>query len=76
VPPLEIPKAAAAAPATSGSRLGEVESTFSTALIPGVALAAAIAVIAVLGEALMRRVTGGSPHRLAASRSRRDSCGA
>jgi uncharacterized integral membrane protein (TIGR00698 family) len=59
VPPLEIPKAAAAAPATSGSRLGEVESTFSTALIPGVALAAAIAVIAVLGEALMRRVTGG-----------------
>jgi uncharacterized integral membrane protein (TIGR00698 family) len=59
VPPLDIPKAAAAAPATSGSRLGEVESTFSTALIPGVALAAAIAVIAVLGEALMRRVTGG-----------------
>jgi Conserved hypothetical protein 698 len=59
VPPLEIPKAAAAAPATSGSRLGEVESTFSTALIPGVALAAGIAVIAVLGEALMRRVTGG-----------------
>jgi uncharacterized integral membrane protein (TIGR00698 family) len=59
VPPLEIPKAAAAAPATSGSRLGEVESTFSTALIPGVALAAAVAVIAVLGEALMRRVTGG-----------------
>ena len=42
MPPLDIPKAAAAAPATSSSRLGETESTFSTALIPGVASAAAL----------------------------------
>jgi uncharacterized integral membrane protein (TIGR00698 family) len=57
VPPLEIPKAAAAA--TSRSRLGDVESTLSTALIPGVALAATIAAVGVLAEAVMRRVTGG-----------------
>jgi uncharacterized integral membrane protein (TIGR00698 family) len=59
VPPVDIPKAAAAAPATSSSRIGETESTFSTALIPGVALAAAIAVAAVLAEAALRRATGG-----------------
>jgi uncharacterized integral membrane protein (TIGR00698 family) len=59
VPPLDTPKVAAAAPATSSSRLGETESTFSRALIPGVALAAAISVVAVLGEAALRRATGG-----------------
>jgi uncharacterized integral membrane protein (TIGR00698 family) len=59
VPPLDTPKVAAAAPATSSSRLGETESTFSTALIPGVALAAAISIAAVLGEAALRRATGG-----------------
>jgi uncharacterized integral membrane protein (TIGR00698 family) len=59
VPPLDIPKAAAEAPTTSSSRLGDGESTFSTALIPGVALAAAIAAVAVLAEAVMRRLTGG-----------------
>jgi uncharacterized integral membrane protein (TIGR00698 family) len=59
VPPLEIPKAAAAAPATSSPRLGDGETTFSTALIPGVALAAAIAAVAMLAEAVMRRLTGG-----------------
>ncbi len=65
MPQLEIPPANAetdtrAAPAASGSRLGDgAESTFSTALIPGVALAAAIAAAAVLAEAGMRRITGG-----------------
>jgi uncharacterized integral membrane protein (TIGR00698 family) len=65
VPQLEIPPAnaetrAPAAPAAAGSRLGDgAESAFSTALIPGVALAAAIAVAAVLAEAGMRRMTGG-----------------
>jgi uncharacterized integral membrane protein (TIGR00698 family) len=59
VPPIEIPKAAAAAPATPSSRLGDGEAAFSTALVPGVALAAAIAVVAVLAEGLMRRLTGG-----------------
>jgi uncharacterized integral membrane protein (TIGR00698 family) len=65
VPQLETPPANAetdtrAAPAASGSRLGDgAESTFSTALIPGVALAAAIAAAAVLAEAGMRRITGG-----------------
>ncbi len=59
MPPLDIPKAAAAAPATSSSRLGETETTFSAALIPGVALAAAISAVAVLAEAGLRRATGG-----------------
>ena len=65
MPQLETPPANAetdtrAAPAASGSRLGDgAESTFSTALIPGVALAAAIAAAAVLAEAGMRRITGG-----------------
>ena len=59
MPPVEIPKAAAATPTTSGSRLGGGEITLSTALIPGVALAAAVAAVAVLAEAVMRRLTGG-----------------
>ena len=59
MPPLDTPKVAAAAPATSSSRLGETESTFSRALIPGVALAATISIVAVLGEAALRRATGG-----------------
>ena len=59
MPPVEIPKAATAEPATSSSGLGGGEITFSTALIPGVALAAAIAGVAVLAEAVMRRLTGG-----------------
>ncbi|MBV9971179.1 MAG: putative sulfate exporter family transporter [Xanthobacteraceae bacterium] len=59
MPPLDIPKPAAAAPATSSERFGDTESTFSTALIPGVGFAAVIASAAVLAEALIRRWTGG-----------------
>jgi uncharacterized integral membrane protein (TIGR00698 family) len=65
VPPLEnspakVETRGPAASAGAGSRLGDgAESAFSAALIPGVALAAAIAVIAVLAEAGMRRITGG-----------------
>ena len=47
-------------PAVSGSCLGDgTEATFSTALVPGVALAAGVAAAAVLAEGGMRRVTGG-----------------
>jgi uncharacterized integral membrane protein (TIGR00698 family) len=62
--PIENPSAkaethASAAPA-AGSRLGDgAAGTFSSALVPGVALAAAIAVAAVLAEAALRRITGG-----------------
>jgi uncharacterized integral membrane protein (TIGR00698 family) len=65
VPQFEIPPASAEthappAPAVAGSRLGDgTEATFSTALIPGVALAAGIAATAVLAEIGMRRLTGG-----------------
>jgi uncharacterized integral membrane protein (TIGR00698 family) len=65
VPQLEIPSASAEtrappAPAAAAARLGDgTEAAFSTALVPGVALAAGIAAAAVLAEAVMRRVTGG-----------------
>jgi uncharacterized integral membrane protein (TIGR00698 family) len=60
IPPANAETHAPAAPAASGSRLGDgAQSAFSTALIPGIALAAAIAAVAVLAEAGMRRITGG-----------------
>jgi uncharacterized integral membrane protein (TIGR00698 family) len=65
VPQLEIRPASAETrtpptPAASGSCLGDgKQATFSTALVPGVALAAGIAAAAVLAEVGMRRVTGG-----------------
>ncbi len=59
-PQLEIPKSEAVAPAKPGSRLGDsAESRFSTALIPGVSLAAAIGAAGMLAEIAMRRLTGG-----------------
>jgi uncharacterized integral membrane protein (TIGR00698 family) len=60
IPPAKVETHTSVAPAASGLRLGdEVKSAFSTALVPGVALAAAIAAAAVLTEAGLRRITGG-----------------
>jgi uncharacterized integral membrane protein (TIGR00698 family) len=60
IPPAKVESHASAPPAASGSRLGDgANSAFSRALVPGVALAAAIAAAAVLTEAGLRRITGG-----------------